>query len=445
MVQEIKKRGLKYSLICCTFLIFYKEGTDTLPRDDIEKLVEEEIRQNKNKIISSHTERSCVLETTNYKKKLRDILKKKKWFIKRVNSNGEIEYTMIENIVAPVMPRIISQLKSLNTDADFLNDKEEKKEIKPMKKKFKKEFYYNNIKFASEHDSDEDEDFSNIKIKKEKGSQSETKLTGYKRKASESSLDRILHERNFHVPKKFPIVEEKEDDTSNNDETNIKVEEEKLTVDFVVHKFFRKFDSLIKIISTNSVNEMTSKKINSIQNHLLEKQKEVDTQKLMLQRLILNSQKYKLYDENEIKVIIDKLKINLQEYRSKFEVLSFYQQYTPAEQKEDEIKLILNNTKLIRDECTQILDKIFIDLSKLFKNYIDFGDLVNILFDERDENWLKENIISSDDKDYINTNIDNLKLPFYKNLYKITSNINMILDENSVTNYESNINSLISD
>jgi len=432
MIEDIKKKGLKYSFIACTFLTFYKAGKDTLPRVEIERMLEEEIVQNKDKIISSFSERSCILDANNYKKKLRDILKKKKWFSKRINENKEIEYTMLENIVSPSMPRIISQLKSLNISKDNLKKKEI---VSQTKKKYGKELYSNNIKYDFDHGND---DFlSNLKLQKDEESESETKLTGNKRKASDLSLDMFQND----ISQKLSKNEEKDDNINNEDTTNVMTEEERNVIENKVNSFFDKCDSLLRIY--NNINDMTKKKINSIQNNILEKQKEIDTQKLILEKLMLNNQKYKLYDKKEIEDIIIKLKNYLEEYKNKMEVLSLYQKYITGEQKEDEIKSVLSNTKLVHNECVAILDKFFTDLSKLFNEYVDFEDLCLILFDNKDDDWLRENLNSSNNKDYIKTNIDNLKSILNKRLNQISSNINMISDENinSVSYLGSNTNS----
>jgi len=262
MIEDIKKKGLKYSFIACTFLTFYKAGKDTLPRVEIERMLEEEIVQNKDKIISSFSERSCILDATNFKKKLRDILKKKKWFSKRLNENKEIEYTMLEDIVSPSMPRIISQLKSLNISKDNLK----KKEITTQtKKKYGKDLYNNNIKYDYEHGSD---DFlSNLKLQKSEESESETKLTGNKRKASDLSLDMFQNENKLNMTHKLSKNEEKDDNINNEETTNVMTEEERNVIENKVNSFFDKCDSLLRIY--NNINDMTKKKINSIPNNFL--------------------------------------------------------------------------------------------------------------------------------------------------------------------------------
>ena len=133
LVEEIKKNGHKYSLISCLFLQFYKANRDTLTKKELYDLLEEEIRQNKNRIISSHTDRCCMIDLKNYRRKAKDILKKKKWFSKRLNDKGEVEYKMNSKIVGPILPRILSQLKSIEKNKDdfmditFDNSESEKK------------------------------------------------------------------------------------------------------------------------------------------------------------------------------------------------------------------------------------------------------------------------------------------------------------------------------
>jgi len=122
LVEEIKKNGHKYSLISCLFLQFYRANRDTLTKDELYDLLEEEIKQNKNRIISSHTGRCCMIDLKNYRRKAKDILKKKKWFSKRLNEKGEVEYKMNNRIVGPILPRIISQLKSIEKNKDDFED-----------------------------------------------------------------------------------------------------------------------------------------------------------------------------------------------------------------------------------------------------------------------------------------------------------------------------------
>ena len=113
LVEENKKNGYKIPLLASVFLLFYNSGKKTLKKSEAYSLMEVEALNNKNKIISSPTERYCMINPKNYKSKIKDILKKKKWFSRKVDDWGEIEYTLNPGVVASVVPKISSYLKVL--------------------------------------------------------------------------------------------------------------------------------------------------------------------------------------------------------------------------------------------------------------------------------------------------------------------------------------------
>ena len=125
LVDEQKKNGHKYPLIACFFLIFYNEGKYTLTKKRIHSLMEAEAINNKNKILSSSTQRYCIIDKKNYKLKIKDILKKQKWFTKKRNELGEIEYTLNPGVVAKITPKIISYFKAINKNESKFQTKEE--------------------------------------------------------------------------------------------------------------------------------------------------------------------------------------------------------------------------------------------------------------------------------------------------------------------------------
>ena len=143
LIEEQKKNSHKYPLLACFFLMFYYEEKSTLTRNKIYSLMENEILKNKNKIISSPTNRYCIIDLKNYKYKIKDILKKKKWFTKNINEIGETEYTLNPNIISSITPKIISYIKVINKNENLFQDKEvdveevediNSKKIKPGKK-----------------------------------------------------------------------------------------------------------------------------------------------------------------------------------------------------------------------------------------------------------------------------------------------------------------------
>lgn len=122
VVDEAKSKGKMYSFISVAFLIYYESGKSCLTKSEIKKLVEKEIKENPSKIISSHTGRCCLITLHNYRRKIKDIFKKRKWFIKDKNKKGEIIFKLKENIIAPILPRLISQIKSIETNEEFLKE-----------------------------------------------------------------------------------------------------------------------------------------------------------------------------------------------------------------------------------------------------------------------------------------------------------------------------------
>ena len=127
LVDENKKNGFKIPLIATVLLLFHNADNNTLKKNDLFSLMEKETINNKNMIISSPTERYCIINQKNYKSKIKDIIKKKKWFTKKMNENKEIEFTLNPCVVSSIIPRITSFFKVLaKNDYLFINKENEK-------------------------------------------------------------------------------------------------------------------------------------------------------------------------------------------------------------------------------------------------------------------------------------------------------------------------------
>ena len=148
LVDENKKSGHKIPLIDTVLLLFHNTENNTLKKCDLYSLMEKETINNKNTIISSPTERYCIINQKNYKSKIKDILKKKKWFTRRINDSNEIEYTLNPGVVSSIVPPITSFFKSLvENDYFFINEKEEEKEEEDKgKEEVKEEKQEKNVK-----------------------------------------------------------------------------------------------------------------------------------------------------------------------------------------------------------------------------------------------------------------------------------------------------------
>ena len=138
LVEEQKSRGHKYPLLSCVFLIFHTSGKNILTKTELYNLMEKKVTEDKNKIISSPTERYCIINPNNFKSKIKDILKKKKWFTRTEDAKGEISYTLNPGVVWQITPKIESYLKVIGKrDSIFENKaREEEQNIpKPQEKK----------------------------------------------------------------------------------------------------------------------------------------------------------------------------------------------------------------------------------------------------------------------------------------------------------------------
>ena len=204
MVEENKEKGFKIPLLAKVFLLFYNSGKNTLKKSEAYALMEKEAINNKNIIISSPTERYCMINQKNYKSKIKDILKKKKWFSRKVNDTGEIEYTLNPGVVASVVPKITSYLKVLVKNNFMFKCPEEEKE--------EKEDENNN----NEGKKDKKERKKLI-IKKKHSHRGENKINKKKRKKLIKKSD-IINEKN-KKKEDFDIIieEEKSEKISSNE------------------------------------------------------------------------------------------------------------------------------------------------------------------------------------------------------------------------------------
>jgi hypothetical protein len=129
LVEEQKAKGHKYPLLACVFLLFRTSGKKTLTKTELYELMEKKTVEDKNKIISSPTERYCIITPNNFKSKIKDIVKKKKWFTREINDKGEIEYTLNPGVISQIEPKIESYLKCIEKrDSIFQNKAREEME-----------------------------------------------------------------------------------------------------------------------------------------------------------------------------------------------------------------------------------------------------------------------------------------------------------------------------
>ena len=158
LIELQKSKGHKYPLLACVFLLFRTAGKKTLTKNEMYNLMEKKAIEDKTKIVSSPTERYCVITQNNFKSKIKDIVKKKKWFTRALNDKGEIIYTLNDGVVCQISPKIESYLNIIEKrDGIFKNKareevveniqkpKERIKKRNPKIKKIFKKYTPNNI------------------------------------------------------------------------------------------------------------------------------------------------------------------------------------------------------------------------------------------------------------------------------------------------------------
>ena len=123
LVDTQINKGHKYPLLACIFLCFYDAGKSTLTKSELYDLMAKRTAKDINKIVSSPTERYSIVTPNNFKSKIKDIIKKKKWFNRVMNNNGEIEYTLNEGILSQITPKIESYCNIIESrDSIFQNN-----------------------------------------------------------------------------------------------------------------------------------------------------------------------------------------------------------------------------------------------------------------------------------------------------------------------------------
>ena len=141
LIELQKSKGHKYPLLACVFLLFRTAGKKTLTKSEMYNLMEKKAIEDKTKIVSSPTERYCVITQNNFKSKIKDIVKKKKWFTRAINDKGEIIYTLNDGVVCQISPKIESYLNIIEKrDGIFKNKAREEvvENIEKPKEKIRK-------------------------------------------------------------------------------------------------------------------------------------------------------------------------------------------------------------------------------------------------------------------------------------------------------------------
>ena len=125
IIEENKKKGNKIPLYAIVFLIFYKADNYTLKKDELYSLVKKEVINNKDIIIVFKKNKYIIVNQDNYKRKIYEMIRNKKWLIKKENDSKEKEYTLNLDDIPSIVSQINYSLKRFNKYKSLYMNKEE--------------------------------------------------------------------------------------------------------------------------------------------------------------------------------------------------------------------------------------------------------------------------------------------------------------------------------
>ena len=524
LVEESVKNGHKIPLLALVFLLFYNSGKTTLKKSEAYELMEKETYKYKNKIISSPTERYCMINHKNFKSKIKDILKKKKWFSRKVNDDGEIEYTLNPSVVISVAPKINSYVKVLikneflfkteneekqeeekcdsndskekkikknkDDDEDYTDNTEEVKGRKKRKKlvkkkdlKGKKKKNNRKKKNGGNTDISSDEKVDNISSnesydcsktlplnnkeednKEEEENETDCKsqilnsdpqLLNKKRKYQKNLLSKMNKvEKMKNYPKKYLRSSSLLDANKNEKEANLDTEDASATKSIQIKKdsqedkkienknelecLYDKINSIItlgdafmKLLKNKKFSELSSKKLDSSRKIIEAKENEIKAQVQIMEKIIQREEKVKSTNAREVEKKLKEIKMNFNEYKTTTELLiNIKKKYENSENKAEE-KEAINVYKENYSKCAELSEKIKSAFSNIFNDYVNIGELLNILYaEEKGENFFNMKTIADNE--------------YYRNTFKKVMD-SIKIDVNEIHNESTNINSIKED
>ena len=242
-----KSKGHKYPLLACVFLLFRTAGKKTLTKTEMYDLMEKKAIEDKTKIVSSPTERYCIITQNNYKSKIKDIVKKKKWFTRALDDKGEIIYTLNEGVVCQIRPKIESYLNVIEKrDGIFQNKAREEieniekppQEKKRKKNKFKKVIFKKHTPNKNNNPSNNTQSISNnIPNNNEIIKNNEEIKNEIKKETKEIKIENVKNLNNLNSVNSLNIntlntlnTENSLNNNSSNINNDMEIEEEKYNI-----------------------------------------------------------------------------------------------------------------------------------------------------------------------------------------------------------------------
>ena len=540
MVEKHIQNDFKCPLLPCVFLLFYNAGKTTLKKSELYSLMEQEIMKYKNKIISAPTERYILISKNNYKSRIKDILKRKKWFIRNVTDSKEKEFTLKPNSVPSVTPKIITYLKILEKNHFFFsieikedektvdNEKEvpnkpndEKMEIidisdisdineipkdesnndeKNIKEEIVPNIINNKIQEIYVKNEKNEENIDNIK---EKNSPKETE-NGEKIKIKEDYDIIIDEEDGYYLNESMIDFPEKNKDLFNDKDLEIeninnktielgeqflkkkrrhtkvkcnnkkarkkkkqkkiikkqlessfisldiddddflkegpiqdsKINEEKKSLESTdnsdlltntnnkIKSIINIGNSFLSILNSYNFSELSSNKIISIKEDITQKEKEIESNRKLIEKIAKIFGNINSINKKKAKERINRLKKNYKNFQEQFKILSKYKQMIDNNSSENKDMSDINkNYNENFKKCSEIYEKMLIDLPLFYKDCTNLIEMINVLFSKK---------VKDDNFSLIHKLID---FGDYRNAFKNILNKVMINNNNNDNNY----------
>jgi len=203
-----------------------------------------------------------------------------------------------------------------------------------------------------------------------------------------------------------------------------------------------KGEYLLNIINSKKLENEGTQKINSLQDIIEVRKKEIELAKINLEKIMLYNQKLKSYNKEEVEEIINKIKDNYKEYKNKIEILKLFGKILNKPEIDEDAKSLMINYKTIYSKCQALLTKILLGLSRVLKECINIEEFVQVLSNNEGIDLTKiDFLLSSEDMD---RNVEYLRNIFKSELNGVFKNLNLTIEDNmkinSISNTESNLN-----
>lgn len=430
-IKSIKNK--KYSLLSCIFLCFYQKKKRILDKNEINDFIKKEIKFNKNKIVMSCTKsKESIVTQKTYYRKLNQILKESKYFIKVINMelDSEDQLKLNEDFIISHKKNINIKLFGRHSNEDKPKRKSKIKNRKKVKSKRRK---FKNCLTVGRHDKIDDENNENTEknnkllfnvINSDNNEKNKEKPMFYPVKENEKEFKKVkffttkhqnseieskkityLNKKRKNIfvtirpnlkpsPKENNLIMPKFVDSSYDIKINIKTEKEE---EYAFNKSninYRKYE-----IVSSSNKEISY--INNLANQFvlnLKSPRLVNAIKSGKLYIKMNGQILLNYEEEPI--INNLLKATMREYLKFCEYIKYLMgnknELSDLDDNNDYLsfnkeKLIVDSFKTIKKKCSFIINKIIIRLTQFITEYDFIVGVIKDLYEhENNLNSLKE-------------------------------------------------------